>query len=187
LCQYLDSANIPYTINSRLVRGLDYYNRTVFEWTTRDLGAQATVCGGGRYDGLIEQLGGKSAPACGFAIGLERILLLLEQQACTKPLPALDVYLAHQGESSLPIALQYAEQLRSAGLSVLLHSPAGSLKSQMKKADSSGALFAAILAESECANGTVTLKALRGQPIEQSTPNRNEAIDFLVNKLQPSV
>ncbi len=182
VCRYLDAVNIPYVINSRLVRGLDYYNRTVFEWTTRDLGAQATICGGGRYDGLVEQLGGKPAPACGFGIGIERVLLLIEQQQRIQAQPAVDVYVLHQGPSALETALTVAEEVRSAGLSALVHSPAGSLKSQMKKADASGAHFAAILGESECANGTVTIKPLRGQALEQTTLPQADAVAFLAGR-----
>jgi histidyl-tRNA synthetase len=179
---YLTSLHIPYVLNTRLVRGLDYYNRTVFEWTTQDLGAQATVCGGGRYDTLIEQLGGKPAPACGFAIGVERILLLLEQQHRVVPAKCPDIYVVHQGEAALSIALRLAEQWRDAGHTVVVHSPAGSFKSQMKKADQSGASWAAILGESECAEGKVTLKSLRGeagQVGQQQTLSEVEALQSL--------
>jgi histidyl-tRNA synthetase len=156
----LKAAGIVYRINSRLVRGLDYYNRTVFEWTTQRLGAQGTVCAGGRYDGLIEQMGGKPAPACGFAMGVERLISLLQQDR-PYTAPALDVYVVRQGAAAEHFAQTVAERLRDVGLSVLLHSGGGSFKSQMKKADSSRARYAAIIGDDEAARQQLTLKALR--------------------------
>ena len=159
----LDEHGVAYTVNPRLVRGLDYYNLTVFEWVTDRLGAQGTVCGGGRYDTLIEQMGGKPAPASGFAIGVERLIELLKEVA-PPVLPAvLDVYLVHWGENSLAQALSLAEDCRAHGLSVQMHCGEGSLKSQMKKADQSGASVAILMGDDERANNVVTIKPLRGQ------------------------
>ncbi|HQS58497.1 MAG: histidine--tRNA ligase [Gallionellales bacterium 35-53-114] len=158
----LKQHEVVYEINPRLVRGLDYYNRTVFEWVTDRLGAQGTICAGGRYDGLIEQIGGKPAAACGFAMGIERLLSLLQEEGEVKPLSALDVYLVHQGELADAMASVLAEQLRDAGLRVALHSGGGSFKSQMKKADSSSARFALIVGDDEAQAGQATLKPLRG-------------------------
>ena len=158
----LKQHEVAYEINPRLVRGLDYYNRTVFEWVTTRLGAQGTICAGGRYDGLIEQIGGKPAAACGFAMGIERLLSLLQEEGGFKPLAALDVYLVHQGELADAMASVLAEQLRDAGLRVVLHSGSGSFKSQMKKADGSGAYCALIIGDDEVQSGQATLKPLRG-------------------------
>jgi histidyl-tRNA synthetase len=157
----LRDAGIEYQINPRLVRGLDYYNFTVFEWVTTRLGAQGTVCAGGRYDGLIEQIGGKPAPACGFAMGVERLLALLEENAFQAPRVAPDVYLVHQGDAANKFAMAAAEQLRDQGLHVLLHCGGGSFKSQMKKADASGARYALIVGDDEAGAGEVSLKPLR--------------------------
>ncbi len=157
----LRDAGIEYRINPRLVRGLDYYNFTVFEWVTTQLGAQGTVCAGGRYDGLIEQIGGKPAPACGFAMGVERLLALLEECAFQPPRVAPDVYLVHQGEAANKFAMVAAERLRDQGLHVLLHCGGGSFKSQMKKADASGARYALIVGDDEAGAGEVSLKPLR--------------------------
>jgi histidyl-tRNA synthetase len=159
--QRLDDAGVGYRINPRLVRGLDYYNLTVFEWVTDRLGAQGTVCGGGRYDGLIQLLGGKPAPAVGFAIGMERLLDLWTQGATIEPTPECDVYVIHQGEAGARRAAAVAETLRDAGLDVILHAGSPSFKSQMKRADASGAEFAVILGEDEVAADEVSLKALR--------------------------
>ena len=158
----LHQHGMVFEINPRLVRGLDYYNRTVFEWVTTRLGAQGTICAGGRYDGLIEQIGGKAAPATGFAMGVERLLALLEDDGVDFPHPKTDVYLMYQGELATPFASQIAEQLRDAELSVILHCGGGSFKSQMKKADSSGANFAVVIGDDEAAANQVTLKPLRG-------------------------
>ena len=162
----LRQMGVPFTINPRLVRGLDYYNLTVFEWVTDALGAQGTVCGGGRYDPLIAMIGGKAAPACGFAIGVERVLELIREQNPPAADGLCDVYVVHQGAAAVPVAFRAAEGLRSLGLDVILHcSPGGqpaSFKSQMKKADASGAAFAVIIGEDEVAAGEATLKPLRG-------------------------
>ena len=164
----LDGLGIAYVENPRLVRGLDYYNLTVFEWTTDKLGAQATVCGGGRYNGLIEELGGKPTPAIGFAMGVERLLLLVQEYGCLKADGAPDVYAMHQGEGSVLAVLTVAEQLRHAGIDVYMHCGGQSLKAQMKKADASGARFALIVAQDEVANGTVTLKDMQGEHGQQT-------------------
>ena len=159
--EILQAHGVGYTINPRLVRGLDYYNLTVFEWVTDKLGAQGTVCGGGRYDTLIEQMGGKPAPACGFAIGVERLVELIKEVAQPQIESGLDGYIVHWGEGSLPSALQVAEQCRALGLAVQVHFGEGGLKSQMKKADQSGARFAVLMGDDERAQGVATLKALR--------------------------
>ena len=161
----LDVAGIRYTVNSRLVRGLDYYGKTVFEWITDSLGAQGTICAGGRYDGLVEQLGGKSTVAVGFAMGLERLILLLET---LELIPAAvngnaDVYVTAMGELAMAPALELAESLRNTlpGAVVVSHCGGGSFKSQMKKADKSGARYAIVLGENELAAGSVGVKPLR--------------------------
>jgi histidyl-tRNA synthetase len=156
----LDDAGIAYSVDARLVRGLDYYNRTVFEWVTGALGAQGTVAGGGRYDGLFEELGGKPTPACGFAIGVERMILLLEAQGKARA-AAPDAYVVHAGDKAGAVARHVAETLRDHGASVVLHAGAGSFKSQMKKADASGARLAIIVGDDEAAAGTVAIKHLR--------------------------
>lgn len=153
---------VAFQINPRLVRGLDYYNRTVFEWVTTRLGAQGTICAGGRFDGLIEQIGGKPQPACGFAMGIERLLALLQEDGMSLPPQQLDVYLVHQGEQADALASVVAEQLRDAGLKVLLHCGGGSFKSQMKKADGSNAWCALIIGDDEAQAGQAMLKPLRG-------------------------
>ena len=159
--QLLKDLAIPYRINPRLVRGLDYYNLTVFEWVTDQLGAQGTVCAGGRYDGLIAQLGGKSAPGCGFAMGVERLLALWQDQGNRHEVPVPDAYLVHQGEAAGRFAFQVAERLRDAGFSIHLHCGGGSFKSQMKKADGSGAALALIIGDEEAAARSVSIKRLR--------------------------
>nr|BAL55398.1 histidyl-tRNA synthetase [uncultured beta proteobacterium] len=166
----IEAAGIPYRINPRLVRGLDYYNRTVFEWVTPKLGAQGTICAGGRYDGLFAQLGGKPAPAAGFALGVERVLALWEACGGEPPRPELDVYLVHQGEGSASAAFRLAEALRSSGFSVVVHAGGGSFKSQMKRADASGAEVAVILGESELASETATVKPLRRPGAQRQVP-----------------
>jgi histidyl-tRNA synthetase len=154
----LKEAGRPYEINPRLVRGLDYYNLTVFEWTTDQLGAQGTVCAGGRYDGLFEQLGGKATPACGWAIGMERLLALVAGPGA----PAVaDVYVVNQGEHATRSAFLVSEALRDAGFNVTQHCGEGSFKSQMKKADASGAPVAVIIGDDEAVAGEATVKALR--------------------------
>ncbi|AUL99269.1 histidine--tRNA ligase [Zoogloeaceae bacteirum Par-f-2] len=158
----LKDAGIPFRINHRLVRGLDYYNRTVFEWVTTRLGAQGTVCAGGRYDGLVAQLGGKPAPAAGFAMGVERLLALWRESGGGIARMTPDVYVVHVGEAARRLAFRAAEALRTHGFAVVLHCGEGSFKSQMKKADASGAAVALVIGEDEAAAGEVGLKPLRG-------------------------
>jgi histidyl-tRNA synthetase len=157
----LAEAGIAFEVNPRLVRGLDYYNRTVFEWVTDALGAQGTLAGGGRYDGLFEQLGGKPAPACGFGLGIERMILLMREQGAPS-VAAPDAYIVHAGAAAAPLARRVAEQLRDAGHAVTLHAGGGSFKSQMKGADASGALYALIIGDEEAARQSVAIKPLRG-------------------------
>ncbi|RZL96359.1 MAG: histidine--tRNA ligase [Variovorax sp.] len=161
----LDAVGLAYRINPRLVRGMDYYNLTVFEWVTDKLGSQGTVCGGGRYDGLFEQLGGKPTPAVGWGMGVERMLLLLEAVAAQPAVPTVDVYAIVPVAQALPTALATCEALRAAGVEVLMHGAGaeswGSMKSQFKKADASGARHALIFGADELARGEVTIKALR--------------------------
>jgi histidyl-tRNA synthetase len=161
----LDANGITYTINPRLVRGLDYYNLSVFEFVTDRLGSQGTVCAGGRYDGLFEQLGGKPAPAVGWAIGVERVLDLMKEQGTQIPVRAPDVYAVVPDASAMPVALRTLQQLRDAGVRVQMHAATadglGSFKSQFKRADNSGATYALIFGADELARGEVTLKALR--------------------------
>jgi histidyl-tRNA synthetase len=164
--QLLKDAAIPYRINPRLVRGLDYYNLTVFEWVTERLGAQGTVCAGGRYDGLIAQLGGKPAPACGFAMGIERLMALLEAQGSYGE-PSPDVYVVHQGEAAQRLAFRAAEMLRDTGCAVLTHMGGGSFKAQFKRADASGAQLAIIIGDDEVAANAVTIKPLRAASEQQ--------------------
>ena len=161
LQELLAAGGVEFSINPRLVRGLDYYNLTVYEWITDRLGAQGTICGGGRYDPLIEMLGGRPAPACGFAIGVERVIELLRETGQQFGQPACDVYVLHQGGPTFLAALSAAERLRDAGLEVILHAGEGGLKSQMKRADGSGAQYAVIVGEAEAAQGRAMVKALR--------------------------
>ena len=168
LKQTLDDAGLNYTINPRLVRGLDYYCKTVFEWVTDRLGAQGTVCAGGRYDGLVEQLGGKATPAIGFAMGMERLLALMGEEAEADnigPVALADVYMVPADPSASNLSMRLAEQLRDClpDRKVMVHCGGGSMKSQMKKADKSGAKVALILGENEVNNQTVSLKYLREQ------------------------
>jgi histidyl-tRNA synthetase len=180
LQQLLRSAGVEFVINSRLVRGLDYYNLTVFEWVTDRLGAQGTVCGGGRYDGLIELLGGKPAPACGFSIGAERVIELMRDNGPDLTRPGCQVYLLHQGGQSLAVAMRAAERLRDAGLSVTLHAGESSLKSQMRRADASGARYAVIVGEQEAAAEAAAVKALRAtDPQAAFAQQRTVALDSL--------
>jgi histidyl-tRNA synthetase len=177
LCQLLDSAGIAYQINARLVRGLDYYNRTVFEWVTTKLGAQGTIAGGGRYDSLVERLGGQSTPACGFGIGLERVFLLMQEYGVTAN-NSPDVYLVNVGDLAEKQAFSVAETLRNAGLKVVLHAGGGSFKSQMKKADRSGARYAAILGDDEVQANLIALKPLL-QAGEQIKCSLTEALTHI--------
>ncbi|MFZ2293897.1 MAG: histidine--tRNA ligase, partial [Polaromonas sp.] len=162
----LDANSIPWTLNHRLVRGLDYYNLTVFEFVTDRLGAQGTICAGGRYDYLIEEMGGKSAPAVGWALGVERVLELIKEQGTEITLPVPDAYAVIPEASALPVVLQTLQALRAAGVSVQMHAGAsadgmGSMKSQFKKADGSGARFALIFGATELAQASVAVKSLR--------------------------
>ncbi|MBI4192202.1 MAG: histidine--tRNA ligase [Betaproteobacteria bacterium] len=157
----LREAGVAYRLNPRLVRGLDYYNFTVYEWVTGSLGAQGTVCAGGRYDGLVEQIGGKPAPACGFAMGVERLIELMQHAQLARAAPAPDVYIAHQGETAGHFAFRAAEQLRDRGLTVVFDCSGGSFKSQMKKADASGARYAVIVGDDEVRAQQVSVKPLR--------------------------
>lgn len=185
LTALLSAAGIAFEVNPRLVRGLDYYNLTVFEWVTESLGAQGTVCGGGRYDGLVEQLGGQATPAVGFAMGMERLVLLLETLGLVETQPALaDVYIAMMGDTSLVAGFALAEQLRDqvTGLRVMSHCGGGNFKKQLKRADKSGASIALILGEDEVARGEVTVKYLRGQG-EQQTLAINDMIEQLKGDL----
>ena len=165
LCNKLDALGISYVINSNLVRGLDYYNRTVFEWVTTELGAQGTICAGGRYDGLVEQLGGQANFGCGFAMGMERIILLLEGQSGFKDKLSAktDVYLCTLGEEAENSGLIIAEKLRSQlpSLKLQLHCGGGNFKKQLKKADKSGARIALILGDDEVKEQNVSVKFLR--------------------------
>lgn len=170
LCARLDAAGIEYRHNERLVRGLDYYNRTVFEWVTDSLGAQGTVCAGGRYDGLVEQLGGKGTPAVGFAMGLERLVLMLEQLDNVELPQAVDIYVSAMGDAAELPAAKIAERLRDdfPTLRVMQHCGGGNFKKQLKRADKSGAEVAVILGEEEVANQMVSIKYLRADKPQES-------------------
>src|SRR6266850_3613003 len=174
----LRNAGINFAINTRLVRGLDYYNDVVYEWATTRLGAQGTVCAGGRYDGLIAQIGGKPAPACGFAMGMERLLALLIDADTAAPARIVDVYLVHSGEAAGKFAWTVAETLRGKGLSVVFHCGGGSFKSQMRRADASGARFAVIVGDDEAAKQQIALKPLR-EPGEQAQVSADEAASII--------
>lgn len=181
--------SIPFTINPRLVRGMDYYNRTVFEWVTDELGSQGTVCGGGRYDSLFSIFGGKPTPACGFAMGVERLLELMKANGDGSVVSQCDVYLVHQGDDARMQSFVLGERLRDAGLDVVLHCASatgvGSFKSQMKKADASGAAFAVIIGEDEAKAETVSVKSLRSEDFEnnQVSVPFSAAVDFLVDQI----
>ncbi|PVX38792.1 histidyl-tRNA synthetase [Pasteurella langaaensis DSM 22999] len=184
LCALLDSVGIAYEINPKLVRGLDYYNKTVFEWVTTALGAQGTVCGGGRYDGLVEQLGGHATPGVGFAMGLERLVLLVQEVNKNIQLPsAVDIYLVFAGEGTTVAAFQLAEKLRSElpHLRIMTHCSGGNFKKQFKRADKSGAKFALVVGESEVQNGQVVVKDLLGGT-EQQTVDMANVVAYLQNK-----
>jgi histidyl-tRNA synthetase len=170
----LDAVGLAYRVNPRLVRGLDYYNLTVFEWITDHLGAQGTVCGGGRYDGMFEELGGKPTPAIGWGMGIERMLLLLEAVGVEMPAAAPDVYAVVPGSQALPAALAACEALRAAGLSVQMHAAGadgwGSMKAQFRRADASGARHALVFGDDELARGEVAVKALRDSAAQRAVP-----------------
>jgi histidyl-tRNA synthetase len=172
----LRDAGIAYAINPRLVRGLDYYNLTVFEWVNHRLGAQNAICSGGRYDGLFEQLGGKPTPGCGFGIGVERTLLLLADAIAPKTVP--DAYLVRQGAAAERYGARVAEQLREADLRVILHCGGGNFSSQLKKADASGARYAVIIGDTEAAAQQLTLKPLRSEGV-QLRVSVEQAVDII--------
>ena len=185
----LSDVDVAFTVNSRLVRGLDYYSHTVFEWISTDLGSQGTVCGGGRYDGLFEILGGKATPAVGFGMGLERLLLLTQDVISKEVDVGCDVYVVHQGEAAERVAFGVASHLRQVGLDVVLHCAsadgAGSFKSQMKKADAAQANYALIIGDDEVNNGTLTIKHLRGDlnhPQQVTVPSA-EAAQWLLQAI----
>jgi len=187
VCARLTDAGVPYRLNPRMVRGLDYYNLTVFEWVTDKLGAQATVCGGGRYDGLIELLGGKGAPAVGFAIGMERLLDLWGQYQPEVAAPECEVYIVHQGDEAQRRAALLAESLRDVGLSVIVHAGAASFKSQFKRADASAAAIAVILGGDELAAGVASVKMLRAADQTPDTAQLTVPLDDLVAFLKDKV
>lgn len=181
LCQLLDDMGIVYEVNPKLVRGLDYYNKTVFEWVTSALGAQGTVCGGGRYDGLVEQLGGHAAPGVGFAMGLERLVLLVQEVNAALPVAnTVDVYLVYSGEGATLNAFQLAETIRSAlpQIRVMTHCSGGKFQKQFKRADKVDAKLALVIGESEVAEKTVVVKDLRSSA-EQVTISQADIIETL--------
>ncbi|MGR3808370.1 histidyl-tRNA synthetase [Pasteurella testudinis DSM 23072] len=185
LCAILDQMGITYEINQKLVRGLDYYNKTVFEWVTTALGAQGTVCGGGRYDGLVEQLGGHATSGVGFAMGVERLILLVQEVNQSLSLPAaVDIYVVHSGEQATLQAFNVAEQLRAVcpQKNVMLHCSGGNFKKQFKRADKSGAVFAVVIGEEEVQNGQLVVKDLLGRTQQQTLPTA-EAIRFLAQNV----
>ncbi|MFK8051255.1 MAG: histidine--tRNA ligase, partial [Halioglobus sp.] len=187
LRELLDAAGLRYTVNPRLVRGLDYYNKTVFEWVTDRLGAQGTVGGGGRYDGLVQQLGGKNTPAVGFAMGIERLVLLLDELGVApKGVPQADIYVVAAGDEAHTKALAVVEALRDSEpeRKIVQHTGGGSFKSQMKKADKSGAQVALIWGEDEVAADTVTIKSLRAQ---ENTVERPAQQTVAVSKLEAAL
>lgn len=180
LQKYLSNAGIPFTINTRLVRGLDYYTKTVFEWVTTDLGSQGAVCSGGRYDNLVEQLGGKATPALGFAIGMDRIILLVQQLHAKLPDNTPDIYFISEGQGAFQCALKLADQLRDAMPSIRIqtHCGGGALKNQFKKADKSGARFALVLGERELQDKTIGIKFLR-EDLPQKIISQEDLVKFL--------
>ena len=183
LLSLLDASGISYKINPRLVRGLDYYSKIVFEWVTTELGAQGTVCAGGRYDGLVAQMGGKPTPGVGFAMGMERLVLLLEELNLIPPEvhKQVDIYVVAAGEGTLEQAFILSEMLRdTGGYKILQNSGGGSFKSQMKKADKSGASIALILGEQEIQDGVVVIKPLIGDA-KQTSVNHSDLINELNN------
>ena len=184
VCDTLDRTGVRYVINPRLVRGLDYYSRTVFEWVTDRLGAQGTVCAGGRFDGLVEQLGGKSVAAVGFAMGLERLVAILEETNPTAADSLVDLYLVLQGEAALREGLVLAEELRDKlpGARIVGNCGGGSMKAQFRRADRSGARYALVLGDDELEQGSVVLKPLRTDE-PQSTVGRDELVGVLGSRL----
>ena len=182
LRRLLDAAGVEYTLNPRLVRGLDYYSRTVFEWVTDALGSQGAVCSGGRYDGLVEKLGGRATPAIGWAMGIERFVALFEACGGKAPPSNADVYIAALGEGTQERAFALAEELRDAGLGVEMNLGAGSFKSQMKRADKSDAACALIMGEQELADGRIGIKPLRTNE-EQESVSLEEVAAALMKRL----
>jgi len=187
LRRLLDHANVPYQVNARLVRGMDYYNRTVFEWTTKALGAQGTICGGGRYDPLMALSGARHPAAIGFAVGIERVLELMKAGGENWQRSECDVYVVHQGETAQLQALVAAERLRTAGLDVILHCAAlgsgAGFKQQMKRADTSGANFAIIIGDDEVAAQSVTLKFLRSANGTSEQTQRSVPFEQIVDAI----
>ena len=185
LCLQLDAAGVPYEVNPRLVRGLDYYTKTVFEWVTESLGAQGTICAGGRYDGLVEYLGGKPTPAFGFALGLERLLALLATGGAALPDTSPHLYLVLSGDKAIHQGLVFAEELRKVlpGLRLLTNCGNGSFKSQFKRADKSGAQYALVIGDDEAEQGNVVLKSLRSESGQEVYP-RSEAASRLRDLLE---
>jgi histidyl-tRNA synthetase len=185
----LDANGVAYSINPRLVRGMDYYNLTVFEFITTSLGSQGTICGGGRYDYLIEQVGGKPSPAVGWALGVERVLELIKEQGDALDAPVPDVYAIIPEAAALPVAIQTLQALRAAGVSAQMHAGSGegmgSMKSQFKKADGSGARFALIFGGDELANGQVTVKSLRDGQGAQRTESLAQVADWAQSLQSP--
>jgi len=180
----LTAAGVAFEVNPRLVRGLDYYCKTVFEWVTTALGAQGTVCAGGRYDGLVEQLGGKATPAVGFAMGVERLVLLLETCGLTTALEhKMDVYVIAAGTAEKRQALVFAENLRSAApfVKVQVHCGGGKFKQQFKKADESGAQLAVVIGESELQTHSISIKPLRSEDAEQITLPAERGIEYIAD------
>lgn len=185
ITKILDDLGIGYELNSRLVRGLDYYSKTVFEWVTDELGSQGTVCAGGRYDGLIEQLGGKANHAVGFAMGMERLLALMETLENVDVARPVDVYMIRVGETAEQEGMRFAETIRSEipGLKLQVNCGGGSFKSQFKKADKSGAEFAIILGDDEVSRGEVSVKPLRDNEQQQQNMSQQQVIKFLQTQL----
>jgi histidyl-tRNA synthetase len=182
LCERLDTLGIQYTINPSLVRGLDYYNRTVFEWVTTLLGAQGTICAGGRYDGLVEQLGAKATPAVGFAMGIERLVLLVETTLVEPMLNEADVYVTAMGENAANEAMVLVENIRDqfSFLKVQLHCGGGNFKKQLKKADASGAKIAIVIGEQESLNKVFGVKWLR-KDVTQTQASESDLMDILAD------
>ena len=185
LCAILSDLGIEYVINPRLVRGLDYYNRTVFEWTTDQLGAQGTVCAGGRYDGLVAQLGGRATSAVGFALGLERLIALLDEERIEQAAQSPHAYFIMVGSVAERVGFRLSEQLRDTipGLRLVMHTGGGSLKSQFKRADKSGAKLALILGDDEIQAETVTIKPMRTQE-NQETILQTQLAQWLINYIK---
>jgi histidyl-tRNA synthetase len=180
----LDAAGQPYRVNPRLVRGMDYYSLTVFEWVTDKLGAQGTICGGGRYDGLVELLGGKPAPGIGWGLGIERVLDLMQQLDAMPPAPVPDAYAVVPDAAALPVVTAVVEALRATGLAVTLHAGGCSMKAQFRRADASGARHALVFGADELARGEVALKPLRDAATEQIALPLTDAAQW-ASRLRP--